>query len=131
MSLNILISASTPTTFHLEGGKSVTSETVRDFKVWQTPTAVTEALLRKESEGVEAQIAAYKAWALSVGNEPAGGWVWDEGDPTVDLAWKGGEQVIVGNTVRPDTRTVGEAHVAEFEKWLAAHNGWKVSFDYT
>ncbi len=129
MSLNITIHAVARATLSLKSGRVLDREIENSFSTWQTPTDLTRKIV--ENGDLDQQIQLYKDWVLDVGNVPCGGVRFDKDDITVHVDFDDDlNMVITGNSVRPDTRTMGERHVEELDEWLAEHDGWNIIFSY-
>jgi len=128
MSMNICIIASAKCTIHLKN-RNVASYMSHSFDCFQTRTEKTmEILCHKD---VNEQLNAYKEWVKSSFTEKCGGYIWDPNDPSIRLEFFEDDefnwtQIPVGDSVRVDERTAGEAHIDDLNLWLKDHEGWDI-----
>lgn len=98
------------------------------ISLWQVPTKVTKVILAFVTH--EERLAAYKGWAL-LNDTPHEVVTWDPDDLTVSIDYdEDCNQIIVGDTVRREVKTLGQLHIEELEDSLTGYEGWDFEWSY-
>lgn len=132
MSLTTRLTARAKATLHLRNGEQREYVVEMDIPLFETPTEVTNVILSFKTH--EEQLAAYRGWILETHDKVPDTVVWDADDTSVhidvnplDLA----EAVIVGDTVRPETRTMGELIVKDLDDVLQEYESWDFEWSWS
>ncbi len=128
MSDNLTLHAVCQSALFLKGGVTKPYTVSEKISLWQVPTKVTKAILAFKTH--EERLAAYKGWAL-LNDTPHETVTWEADDPTVCIDFDDDfNQIIAGDTVRREVKTLGQIHVDELEENLAGYEGWDVEWSY-
>ena len=130
MSITIRLTAQVNAILQLNNGKQCDHLVEVNIPLRNTPTEVTNIILGFKTH--EERLAAYKGWILETYNKVADTVTWDEGDKSVRIEVDPQNltnTIIVGDTVRPETRTVGELMIKDLDDALQDHEFW--DFDWS
>jgi hypothetical protein len=128
MGKSLTLHAACQATLFLKGGVAKPYTVEEKISLWGTPAKVTDAILAFET--FEERLAAYKGWVL-LNNTPHEVVTWEADDPTVSLEFdKDLNQIIVGDTVQREVKTLGELHAQELDQTLARYEGWDFEWSW-
>jgi hypothetical protein len=128
----IFLSASVKATIHLDNGEDVPWGICESFNLWERGVIGHSNIVKIMN--AEDHISAYREVINEIGNfddyPPMS--IYDLDDESIDFEFEvdGNEvkQIIVGDSVKVDTRTVGQKKLESFDKWLQEHRGWKLNW---
>lgn len=128
----IHLSARVKATIHLDNGENIPWGICESFNLWDRTNISHQNIVKIMN--AEDRIAAYREVISEIGNfedyPPME--TFDKWDSDLDLEFHGEganiKQVLVGPSVKVDTRTVGQKKLDEFDQWLSEHRGWKLEW---
>ena len=132
MSLTIMLTAQANATLHLSNGEERRYLVEENIPLNETPTEVTNIILGFKTH--EEKLAAYKGWILETFNKVADTVTWDDGDTSVRIEvdlLNLTNTIIVGDTVRPETRTMGELIVKDLDDVLQEYESWDFEWSWS
>jgi hypothetical protein len=128
----IFLSASVKATIHLDNGEDVPWGICESFNLWERGVIGHSNIVKIMN--AEDHISAYREVINEIGNfdDYPPMITFDEWDSSIDFEFEGEganiKQIIVGDSVKVETRTVGQKKLEEFDQWLQEHRGWKLNW---
>jgi hypothetical protein len=119
-------------TIHPDNSEDIPWGICESFKLWDRTNIGHQNIVKIMN--AEDRIAAYREVVSEIGNfeDYPPMITFDEWDSSIDFEFEGEganiKQIIVGDSVKVETRTVGQKKLEEFDQWLQEHRGWKLEW---